>query len=56
MESDTEIPCSTCVLWHPEKKSFSCNPNSCKKLSNWLLKHARDNVAEPQDNIVQYVV
>jgi hypothetical protein len=56
MESDTDIPCSACLLWHPEKKSFSCDPNSCKKLSAWLLKHAEDNAVETQDKIVQYVV
>jgi len=56
MGSDVEIPCSTCLLWNPETKSFSCNPNSCKKLSNWLLKHTREKAFEPQDQIVQYVV
>jgi hypothetical protein len=56
MGSDTDIPCSTCRLWNTEKKSFSCNPNTCKKLSDWLLKHTRENVVEPQDKIVQYVV
>ena len=56
MESAADIPCSTCLFWNPEKKSFACDPNSCKKLSDWLLKHAKGNVAEPQDKIVQYVV
>jgi hypothetical protein len=56
MESDAGIPCATCMLWNPEEKSFSCDPNSCKKLSDWLLKHARDNAAKPQNKIVQYVV
>ena len=56
MESDAEIPCSTCPLWHPEEKSFSCNPNKCEKLSNWLLKHAKESASKPQDEIVQYVV
>jgi hypothetical protein len=56
MGSDAEIPCSSCLLWNPQKKSFACDPNSCKRLSNWLLKHARDNAVTPQDKIVQYVV
>jgi hypothetical protein len=56
MESDAVIPCSTCLFWDPEKKRFSCNPNRCEKLSNWLLKHARDNAVELQEKIVQYVV
>ena len=56
MESDANIPCATCQLWNPEKKSFSCNPNSCKKLSNWLLKHTNVPADDPQNRIVQYVV
>jgi len=56
MESDADIPCAACLFWDPEEKSFACDPNSCKKLSEWLLKHARDNVTEPEDKIVQYVV
>jgi hypothetical protein len=56
MESDAEIPCSTCLLWNQEKKSFACDPNGCKRLSEWLLKHAGDITTEPQDKIVQYIV
>jgi hypothetical protein len=56
MESDANIPCSKCLLWDKVKKSFSCDPNRCKKLSDWLLKHATDNAAEPQKKMVQYVV
>jgi hypothetical protein len=56
MESDTNIPCATCLLWNPEKKSFSCDPNTCKRLSNWLLKHANDNADNTQNKTVQYVV
>jgi len=55
MESDAKIPCSTCLFWNPKKKSLSCDPNSCEKLSDWLLKHAKDKV-DPQKKIVQYVV
>ena len=56
MRSDADIPCSTCPFWNSEKKRFSCNPNACRKLSNWLLKHAKDTAVTPQDKIVQYVV
>ena len=56
MESDAEIPCATCLLWNTEKKSFACDPNSCKKLSSWLLKNTREKAVKPQDKIVQYVV
>jgi hypothetical protein len=56
MESDASIPCSKCLLWDKEKTSFSCDPNRCKKLSDWLLKHARDSTVDLQDKIVQYVV
>ena len=56
MESDADIPCSKCLFWDKVKKSFYCDPNKCEKLSNWLLKHARDNANKPQNKIVQYVV
>lgn len=56
MESDAEIPCDTCLLWNPITKSFLCDPNACKKLSNWLLKHAKDNAEDNQKKTVQYVV
>jgi hypothetical protein len=56
MGSEAEIPCSTCLSWNPEEKSFSCNPNSCKKLSKWLMKHVKEDTIEPQDEIVQYIV
>ena len=56
MESDANIPCATCLMWNPEKKRFSCDPNRCKKLSDWLLKHAGDNAVNPQEKMVQYVV
>ena len=56
MENDANIPCNTCMFWNPTKKSFSCDPNTCRKLSNWLLKHAGDNVDEVPNKPVQYVV
>jgi hypothetical protein len=56
MESDANIPCANCLLWNQEKKSFACNPNTCNKLSKWLLKHAKNNKVDMQNRIVQYVV
>jgi hypothetical protein len=56
MEGDDSIPCSKCLFWDEVKKSFSCDPNRCKKLSDWLLKHARDNTVNPYNKIIQYVV
>lgn len=56
MKIKAEIPCATCSLWNPKEKRFSCDPNRCEKLSNWLLKHARDNTVEPPNKIIQYVV
>jgi len=56
MKSDAGIPCSTCLLWDKEKKRFYCNPNKCKKLANWLLKHTRERENDPQKETVQYVV
>ncbi len=38
MNQKEEIPCTTCHLWNAKAKSFSCNPNSCNKLSRWLLE------------------
>ena len=56
MGSNANIPCANCLLWNPEKKSFSCDPNTCKKLSDWLLKHSKDNADNMHNEIVQYVV
>jgi hypothetical protein len=55
MAKAPEIPCSCCLLWDKEKKSFSCDPNKCEKLSYWLLKHAHGSAGDLQNN-VQYVV
>ena len=43
-------------MWNAEKKRFSCDPNRCKKLSDWLLKHATGNAVNPQEKMVQYIV
>jgi len=41
MGNNSEIPCSACHQWNAKAKSFSCNPNKCKKLSEWLLDNAQ---------------
>ena len=56
MKKDTEIPCSTCSFWKPEKKSFVCNPNKCKKLAGWLMSHIKDNISDPQKKMIKYIV
>ena len=56
MSSDAEIPCATCLFWNPEKKSFTCDPNKCKKLSNWLMKHTKVDTFVPKKKVAQYVV
>jgi len=61
MSTNSEIPCSTCHLWSAKKKSFSCNPDKCAKLSEWLFDHTslgneeKDNI-EVIEEPIQYVV
>jgi hypothetical protein len=54
-KSGTEIPCSICPYWNQKIKSFSCDPNKCAELSNWLLKQTHDK-NEPQIEKVQYII
>jgi len=56
MKNDADIPCSKCPFWNQEKKSFSCDPNRCERLSRWLLKHSRDTTFDSLNKNVQYVV
>jgi len=62
MSTKSEIPCSNCHLWNAEKKRFSCNPDKCEKLSEWLLDHASLGNVEDENILViapepiQYVV
>jgi hypothetical protein len=59
MSNNSEIPCSACHKWDAKAKSFSCKPNECRKLSEWLFDHAQ---MEPAENMqfaiapIQYVV
>jgi hypothetical protein len=34
------IPCMQCDSWKKKERKFSCNPNDCKVLTEWLLGHA----------------
>jgi hypothetical protein len=49
-------------LWNAEKRRFSCNPDKCEKLSEWLLDHASLGNVEDENILViapepiQYVV
>ncbi len=62
--SKDEIPCSNCAKWNPKVKNFSCNPNKCERLSDWLLRHANVDEVQPEQDIrmekaepqVQYIV
>jgi len=59
MKNETEIPCSNCVQWNQKAKTFGCNPNSCDKLSDWLMAHAHCGEADSvhvERAQVQYVV
>ena len=56
MSSNAEIPCATCLLWKPKEKSFTCDPNTCKKLTNWLMKEARVDKLILKKKMVQYIV
>ena len=54
--SGVEIPCNTCLFWNKVNKSFSCDPNKCVRLSEWLLKHASKMPNNPWVEELQYVV
>jgi len=59
MSSNSEIPCSACHKWNKKEKSFFCNPNECRKLSEWLFDHAQRKLVETMqvvDAPIQYVV
>jgi hypothetical protein len=62
MEHQEEIPCSSCQSWNGRQKKFSCNPNVCKGLSEWMHEHTSiPNAAEQiqvqlPETATQYVV
>jgi len=59
MRNNSEIPCLACQKWNATVKSFSCNPNECKKLSEWLFEHAQIEPVETMQVLavpIQYVV
>jgi hypothetical protein len=46
MNKNSEIPCSLCNKRDPKARSFSCNPEKCQQLSEWLFEHAEIGQAE----------
>jgi hypothetical protein len=62
MDHQEEIPCTSCQSWNGKQKKFSCNPNLCKGLSEWMNDHASLPSAEKQSQMhlpetaLQYVV
>jgi hypothetical protein len=39
-EHQEKIPCASYQSWNGRQKKFSCNPNFCKGLSEWMQEHA----------------
>ena len=62
MEHQEEIPCASCQSWNGKEKKFSCNPNHCKGLSEWMHEHNSKLSAMEQiifrrpDTAIQYIV
>jgi hypothetical protein len=62
MEHQEEIPCASCQSWNGKEKKFSCNPNHCKGLSEWMHEHNSKLSAMEQillrrpETVVQYIV
>ncbi|MBK5133339.1 hypothetical protein JJE00_02805 [Candidatus Bathyarchaeota archaeon] len=56
MVNDKEIPCTTCSLWKKQRKEFSCKPNRCEVLSEWLLKTEDPITFEVRIRENQYIV
>ncbi len=40
MDKQGEIPCAACHSWLKRERKFSCNPDRCSALTNWLFKNA----------------
>jgi hypothetical protein len=62
MEHQEEIPCASCQSWNGKLKKFSCNPNLCKGLTEWMHEHASIPSAAEQiqvhlpETAIQYIV
>ena len=56
MVSDDGIPCSSCKLWKKQLKKFSCDPNRCEALSEWLLEAKNQIKFQIRQREYQYVV
>jgi hypothetical protein len=39
MEPKEEIPCAKCHSYKAKDKKFSCNPQDCKELSDWIFEN-----------------
>jgi hypothetical protein len=62
-KKEKQIPCTTCKSYNAKLSKFSCKPNDCKELSDWLLPYV--NQREPEslqmqvqlpDTAIPYVV
>jgi hypothetical protein len=40
MEKQAEIPCASCRSWVKKQKKFSCNPDQCTGLTEWIFSNA----------------
>jgi len=59
MSNNSEIPCSFCRKWDSKAHSFSCNPNKCDKLSEWLFDHTQIECTQTKQVVmlpIRYIV
>jgi hypothetical protein len=40
MAKKAEIPCASCRSWVKKQKKFSCNPDECSGLTEWMFANA----------------
>ena len=40
MAKKAEIPCASCSSWVKKQKKFSCNPDECSGLTEWMFANA----------------
>jgi hypothetical protein len=40
MPQQAEIPCASCRSWVKKHKKFSCNPDQCRGLTEWIFANA----------------
>ena len=60
LKEKSEIPCSFCGKRDSKTRSFSCQPDDCKKLTRWLFEHSRSGKAAEGERVavspIRYVV